>query len=97
MLKEKDRQIEILAEQVDYLRAQLAFKGQGVAPLPSGNLADVVVPQDLPTMKAQPWVSDEELDIQAMLDSKEITEDQVREVMQAFGLDAFGDVDIDLA
>ncbi len=62
LLKEKERQIDILAEQIDYLRGQIAFMGRPSAATKSLN------PTAQPAMilDATPWVSEDEEDLQHM-------------------------------
>lgn len=84
LLKEKDREIDILAEQIEYLRAQLTLRGTHVpappiGPLPAGGA-------QLPLQEVKSYVSDEEIDAEVMLDNGEITKEQVLEVMEALGL-----------
>ena len=81
MLQEKDRQIDILAEQIDYLRAQLAYKGTAVTTRP----LQITAPSE-GAIEVKPYVSDEELDVQAMLDAGSITEADVPQMLEALGL-----------
>lgn len=82
MLREKDRQIDILAEQIDWLRMQLAHAGRALDARPL-TLTD---PGKTDRVAVQPYVSDEELDAQALLDAGTITESQVPEVLEALGV-----------
>lgn len=81
MLLEKDREIDILAEQIDWLRLQLAHLGRAVE----------ATPLQLPTpdganVEVQPYVADEELDAQALLEAGRITRDQLPDVLEALGM-----------
>lgn len=91
IIQEKVRQIDILAEQIEYLRAQLALRGTfvpGAAVNPTEQPARGTSFLPMGTMEVKNHVSDEELDIQAMLDSGEIDESAVNEIMEALGLEA---------
>ena len=97
LLKEKDREIEILADQIDYLRAQLALAGThvpGAAVNPSEQPPrnHSLLPQGQ-LMEVKPYVSDEELDAQVMLDNGEISKEHVAEVLEALGLAPEFDLD----
>ncbi|MDE2098592.1 MAG: hypothetical protein KGL39_15160 [Patescibacteria group bacterium] len=97
LLKEKDREIEILADQIDYLRAQLAMRGThvpGAGTNPSGQppLGQSLLPQGT-AVEVKPYVSDEEIDAQVMLDNGEISKDQISEVLEALGLAPEFDLD----
>lgn len=94
IITEKVRQIDILAEQIEYLRAQLALRGDfvpGAAVNPTGQpLRGASL---LPLSEVKNHVSDEELDIEAMLESGEVPESAVSEIMEALGLE--GEITID--
>jgi hypothetical protein len=81
-------------EQIEYLRAQLAFSGTHVpgAPLNVSNLPPIGTAVH-PTMESRPYVSDEEIDAQVMLDNGEINKEQVAEVLEALGLAPEFDLD----
>lgn len=94
IIKEKTLQIDILAEQIEYLRAQLALQGThvpGAAANPSGQLP--MGSSRLPMVEVKPYVSDEELDAQVMLDNGEISKDQIAEVLEALGVAPEFDLD----
>ena len=90
IIQEKVKQIDILAEQVEYLRAQLAMRGVHVPGAPANPSEQLAIGQSLlpqgPAVEVKPYVSDEELDAQVMLDNGEINKDQVNEVLEALGL-----------
>lgn len=97
LLKEKERQIDILAEQIDYLRVQLALAGQAQqAPMQSvtRTVNDV-------TMEVKPYVSDEELDFEAMQEFGQLdgmSKEQITEIIEGLGLAPEFDLDnIDLS
>lgn len=70
LLKEKDRQIEVLADQVDYLRMLLAERGATpVAPL-IGSL------KDGPGMSPG-WTSEEEDDLLAMREAGHLSKSEL--------------------
>jgi hypothetical protein len=79
LLAEKDRQITILADEIDYLRAQLhmAPRNRPEPKNPSG-LHPV-------TMGEAPYMSEDEEDVRDMLESGRITADQLPEVLEALG------------
>jgi hypothetical protein len=88
LLKEKDRQVEILADQIDYLRAQLAIRGTfvpGAAANPSEQ-PERDAPAAPYLMEVKNHVSDEELDAEAIAHSEGLNEAQMREVVEALGL-----------
>lgn len=94
IIQEKVRQIDILAEQVEYLRAQLAMRGihvPGAATNPSEQpeIGTVIHPM----MEAKLYVPDEEIDAQVMLDQGHIDKTQVAEVLEALGLAPEFDLD----
>jgi len=94
LLKEKDREVEILADQIDYLRAQLALRGThvpGAAVNPSEQ--PELGASGLPLVEVKPYVSDEEIDAQVMLENGEITKEHVAEVLEALGLAPEFDLD----
>lgn len=87
LLKEKDRQIDILADQIDYLRAQLATRGvfvpgAAVNPTEQPELGTPLTPY---LMEVKNHVSDEELDAEALAEQG-LSEDQMREIIDSFGL-----------
>lgn len=92
IIQEKVKQIDILAEQVEYLRAQLALRGTfvpGAAVNPTEQPARGTSFLPMGTsMEVKNHVTDEELDIQAMLDNGDIDESVVGEIMGALGLEA---------
>jgi len=97
IIQEKVRQIDILAEQVEYLRAQLAMRGihvPGAATNPSEQLprGETLLPAGK-LMEVKPYVSDEEIDAQVMLDNGEISKEQIGEVLEALGLAPEFDLD----
>lgn len=80
IIAEKDRQIDILAEQVDYLRMQLAIRAGDVhKPLE-------IAPPITDKIEVKPFVSDEELDAQALLEAGRITESELPDVLEALGM-----------
>ena len=90
LLKEKDRQIDILAEQIDYLRMQLAIRGDAVSKpiqLPTHDPA-------MPDLAASTYVSDEELDAEALVESGAIKESDVQGILEELGLS--GDIKLDI-
>lgn len=92
IIQEKVRQIDILAEQIEYLRAQLALRGTfvpGAAVNPTEQPArgTSFLPLGSP-MEVKNHVTDEELDIQAMVESGEVDESAVKDIMEALGLEA---------
>lgn len=92
IIQEKVRQIDILAEQIEYLRAQLALRGTfvpGAAVNPTEQPArgTSFLPLGAP-MEVKNHVTDEELDIQAMVESGEVDESAVKDIMEALGLEA---------
>ena len=92
IIQEKVRQIDILAEQIEYLRAQLALRGDfvpGAAVNPTEQPArgTSFLPLGSP-MEVKNHVTDEELDIQAMVESGEVDESAVKDSMEALGLEA---------
>ena len=97
IIQEKVHQIDILVDQVEYLRAQLAMRGihvPGAATNPSEQLprGTSLLPRE-PLMEVKPYVSDEEIDAQVMLDNGEINKEQVAEVLEALGLAPEFDLD----
>lgn len=88
LLKEKDRQIEILADQIDYLRAQLAMRGTHTpgAAVNVTEQPELGVPLVPNLMEVKGHVSDEELDAEALQASEGLNEDQMKEVIEALGL-----------
>jgi hypothetical protein len=97
IIQEKVRQIDILAEQIEYLRAQLALRGTfvpGAAVNPTEQPArgTSFLPLGTP-MEVKNHVSDEELDLEALLESGEADESMVKEIMGALGLEAEVDLD----
>ena len=95
LLKEKDREIEILADQIDYLRAQLAMRGvapPGAPVNPTGQPATGVSP--LPQlMEVKNHVSDDELDAEALMEDG-LSEEQIKAVLEEFGLSGVDNIDI---
>ena len=88
ILKERERVITALADEVDYLRAQLAMRGThvpGAAANPSEQPA-LGAPLTPYLMEVKSHVSDEELDAQAIQDSEGLNEEQMKEVIEALGL-----------
>ena len=88
LLKEKDRLIDALADQIDYLRAQLATRGAfvpGAAVNPTEQ-PELGVPLTPYLMEVKNHVSDDELDAQAIADNNGLNEDQIREVIEGLGL-----------
>lgn len=97
LLKERERVITALADEVDYLRAQLAMRGThvpGAATNPSEQIETGVslFPQ-APTMEVKNFITDEELDAQAIAESEGLNEAQMREVLDSLGLQ--GEISID--
>lgn len=88
IIQEKVRQIDILAEQIEYLRAQLAMRGTHVpgAALNPSEQPEVGVPLASPMMVVKNHVSDEELDAEAIAESQGLNEEQMREVIEGLGL-----------
>lgn len=82
LLREKDRQIDILAEQIDYLRVQLAHAGRAIE-APPLKLARTPVAD---AVEVKSYVTDEELDAEALLEAGRITKDQFGDVLEALGL-----------
>lgn len=87
IIQEKVRQIDILAEQIEYLRAQLALRGTHV-PSSAVNPSEQTAwgHSALPLMEVKNHVSDEELDAEAIAQSEGLNEDQIKEVIEALGL-----------
>lgn len=89
IIQEKVRQIDILAEQIEYLRAQLASRGTfvpGAAVNPTEQ-PELGVPLSPQLWETKNHVSDEELDIQALVDSRpELQEAEIREIVEGLGL-----------
>lgn len=86
MLHEKDRQIDILAEQIDYLRAQLALTGRFT---PGAPVNPSQQPAFDPLMGVKPYVSDEELDLEAMQEHGQLdglSKEQIAEIIEGMGL-----------
>lgn len=88
LLKERDRLVEVLADEIDYLRAQLATRGThvpGAAVNPTGQpeLGVSFTPQ---LMEVKGHVSDDELDAQAIADEHGLNEEQIKEVIEGLGL-----------
>lgn len=95
MLREKDRQNDILAEQIDYLRARLAqlesqtvpLIGKTFRPDESDIPAELLAAQEKdPNIEIKPYVSDEELDALALLESGRIVESELPDVLKALGM-----------
>lgn len=78
LLKEKDRQITILADEVDYLRFQLGLAARSQKPLNPSELQPV-------QMGAAPYMNEDEEDVRDMLENGQITADQLPEVLEALG------------
>lgn len=94
LLKEKDRQVDILAEQIDYLRAQLAMRGThapGAALNPSEQPA-LGVPLT-PLVQASNHISDDELDAQAIADRDDLNEEEIKALIAELGLTPEGGID----
>lgn len=79
LLKEKDKQNLILADEVDYLRNQLGMQSRlrATAKNPSG--------QDSITFGTVPYVNEDEEDIRDMLANGDITQEDLPEVLEAMG------------
>ena len=96
IIQEKVRQIDILAEQIEYLRAQLASRGTfvpGAAVNPTEQPA-LGVPLASPLMQVKNHVSDEELDMQALTEQRpELGEAEIREIVEGLGLSPEIDLD----
>lgn len=84
LLKEKDQQIKILAEQIDYLRVLLAERG--VAPLSTA--LRPLNPADQPpaVMGVPPYLSDEEEDLLALHESGRISDAQLKQLREDLDL-----------
>jgi hypothetical protein len=83
--KAKDQAIAILADEVDYLRMQLAAKPQGFIPnTPPLN------PSKQPPIQVgfPPYVSDEEAEFRQLFEDGHIDEEEMKAALQAMG---FGD------
>lgn len=89
IIQEKVRQIDILAEQIEYLRAQLAMRGTfvpGGAVNPTGQ-PELDVPLASPLMAVKNHVSDEELDIEALMETRpELGKAEIQEIVEGLGL-----------
>jgi hypothetical protein len=95
LLKERERVITALADEVDYLRAQLAMRGvhvPGAAVNPTEQ-PDAGVPLVPHLMEVKNHVSDEEIDAQVIADENGLNADQIREVIDALGLVPEGGID----
>lgn len=94
IIQEKVRQIDILAEQVEYLRAQLALSGTHVPGAAMNLSKQPEIGEAIhPLMEAKLYVPDEEIDAQVMLDQGHIDKSQVAEVLEALGLAPEFDLD----
>lgn len=78
LLKEKDRQITILADEVDYLRVQLGLAARSQQPLNPSQ-------QPVATIGEAAYVNEDEEDVRDMLENGRITADQLPEVLEALG------------
>ena|SRR5690242_4251307 len=89
IIQEKVRQIDILAEQIEYLRAQLAMRGTHV-PGPAANISaqpEIGVPLTPHLHEVKNHVSDEELDLEALAEMRpELGEAEIREIVEGLGL-----------
>jgi hypothetical protein len=94
LLTERDRVVTALCDEIEYLRAQLAFRGTHVpgAPLNMSQLP-TLGEGVTPRMAVKQHVSDEELDVESMLDGGTIDKTQVAEVLEALGLAPEFDLD----
>lgn len=98
LLEEKDRQITILVDQVDWLRAQLALAGRAVpaAPLNPTGQPPVERSSTDPLMEAKLHVSDEEMDLEAMRESGDLNgldAAAIAEIIEGLGLAPEFDLD----
>lgn len=83
--KAKDQTIAVLADEVDYLRVQLAAKPQGFLP----NVRPLNPTEQLPMQAGfPPYVSDEEAEFRAMFADGHIDKEELDAALQAMG---FGD------
>lgn len=80
--KAKDQTIVILADEVDYLRAQLAMRPQGFVPN-----APPLNPTNQPEMQVgiPPYVSEEEAEFRQMFADGHIDEDELNAALQVMG------------
>lgn len=87
--KAKDQTITILADEVDYLRTQLAMRPQGFIP----NTPPINPTEQLPMQVGfPPYVSDEEAEFRQMFADGHIDEQELNSALQAMG---FGDTPAD--
>lgn len=99
LLREKDRQIDILAEQIDWLRAQLALTGNFSPGAPVNPSAQPLIGQSLiqdTPIEVRPYVTDEELDMEAMRENGDLdglSKEQIAEVLEGLGLAPEFDLD----
>ena len=80
--KAKDQTIAVLADQVDYLRLQLAQRPAGFVPN-----APALNPTHQPVMQEgfPPYVSDEEAEFRQMFADGHISEDEMNSALQVMG------------
>ena len=79
MLKEKDKQITILADEIDYLRMQLGMQTR--------QRAQAINPSNLEprTIGTTAFVSEEEEEVADMLANGQVTEEQIKDVLDGLG------------
>lgn len=97
LLKERERVLTALADEVDYLRAQLALRGThvpGSAANPSAQ-SEIGVPLTPYVMEVKNHIPDEELDLQALAEREGLNPEQVREIAEELGM-GLGSTEINL-
>lgn len=77
--------IDVLAEQVDYLRAQLAARPQGFVPAPS---TPALNPSNQPPMMEgfPPYVSEQEAELRQLFEDGHMDQDELDAALQTLGL-----------
>jgi len=80
LLREKDRQIQILAEQIEWLRGQI-----GTRVITSAT--EVLNPSEQPPMVStfSPWVGEEEEDLRALAKAGHITDADLAQALEHIG------------
>lgn len=96
IIQEKVHQIDILCDQIEYLRAQLALRGiavPGAAVNPSEQPSRGM--SAIPLVEVKNHVSDEELDAEALMDSG-LSETEIKSVLEEFGLSGIDNIEMTL-
>lgn len=73
-LAERERVVQLLIEQVEYLRFQLGTPTASVTQAAAGPLTEPISAGDLPIEMQQMWISDDEDQLKAMLQAKVISQ-----------------------